>query len=158
MVTGTPSSSDGDRHALVQQRRDDGAGGPAGPQHQSRPGLRVYPVRAQIRDEAETIGIAAHDAAVPKHERVDRPDAAGEVRDLVAQGEGGLLVRHRDIGAGEAGRAQAAHRILERLRPHAQRHVGAIDLIFMQPESMQARGPRMGCRPADDSRENGVST
>ena len=109
---GAATGAVGHRHgrAGVQQRRRDRTRRAAGAQQQRRAGRRVHAMGAEIGDEAIAVGVAAGDPALSEHQRVDRAGAAGGVVHGIADVEGGELVRDGDIGAGEPGRQQPAHR------------------------------------------------
>src|SRR6185295_13090938 len=66
--------------------------------------------------------------------------------------EGHLLVRQRDIAAGEALVAQSAQKTGDVTRLNRMAHIAAVDAVALQPIAMNQRRARMRHRPADDTR------
>ena len=66
-------------------------------------------------------------------------------------------MRDGDVGAGEPGSQQPAHRGRELAWPDRQRDVGAIDPVALQPEPMQAGRAGIRDRPTGDTGDSGVT-
>jgi hypothetical protein len=106
-------------------------------------------VVAQVFDKAVAVGVVRLDAAVgAKYERVGGAEAPRQRVGRIGELERRLLVRHGQVDAGEAELGQGTQRGFEIFGAYRQRHVGAVDLVVRQPVAVQARGERMGDRPA----------
>ena len=138
----------------LDQRRNNCAGRAAGAEDDCRP-CRGFPIRCpltQIFAEAEYVGVAAFEAAVDRNDdRVHRTDAASQRIDAVDDRQCRLLVRQCQIAAAKTQRRQRAQSLRQMLRRHRQRHIDAVDAVFVDPEIMQRGRARMGHRPAHDA-------
>ena len=132
---------------------------PPAPRITTGPASGVQPgaASAQFARKPKPSVLRALDDAVAEDQRVHRPGAVGGGVDLVADREGGLLVRDGHIGAAEAEIGQAAHGRGEGLRPHRQGEIGAVDAVAAQPQPVQAGGAGMADGPAQDAGEAGMA-
>ena len=128
----------------------------AGAEHHRRAGRRV-PIRGAIRrfsrNPKASVLCASRLPSAVDDDRVDRADAAGQRIDPVDDRHRLLLVRDRQVAAAEAERRQRPQRRFQLSRLDRQRHVGAVDAMFVEPEIVQRRRARMRDRPAHDPGE-----
>ena len=126
------------RHAVLQEVRPEGV--------------------RQARGKPRRIGVAAHEPAVrPEHQKIGRARCDGGLVAIMGDGERRLLVGGGDIDAGKARPLKARHGDGEILRPHGQRHEGAIDPKRVEPKAVQNRGDGMLDGPADHARDFGFA-
>ena len=139
--------------AAFEQDGGDGAGGASGAQDQGGAGAWVYVVGAQVLDEAPAVGVAAGDLSVVEDKGVDGAGAAGGFVHDVADREGADLVGDGHVQAGETGQSEALDGGREVSGVDRQRHIGAVDLVALQPEAVQPGGAGVADGPAGDARE-----
>src|SRR6185312_3164840 len=94
----------------------------------------------QIGQEPVTVGIAAGDPAITEHQRVDRTRTMGALIHSVANLKRAELMRCGDIAPGKTGCNQAAYCRGKLVRLHAQRDIGSVDCMALEPEAMQPWG------------------
>ena len=111
---------------------------PATPQTRNASG-RINAVGAEVLQEPPAIGVAADDAAVLEHQRVDRPGAVSGFVHGIADLERRHLVRDSAVDAGKPGPDQAADRLRKVPRLDRQWHIGAVYAVAVEPEAVQAR-------------------
>ena len=144
---------DGQRpDALARQREGDGAGGAAGAQEQHRPATGAARLDlAQRARETVAVGRMPDEVSLVDDDGVDGVDQARVARHLVEEGQDGGLVRHRDVGAAKAERAQAGDGLADAVGRHRQRHIGEVEPQRGEGRVVHHRRERVRDGIADDA-------
>ena len=101
-------------------------------------------------EEAGDVGIVAAQAPILVPERVHGTDGTGRLADLVEQRQHGLLVRNRDVAAGEFPGSQTSDEARQLRRIDIDALIGAVQPMLREPASMDERRARMRDGMADD--------
>ena len=97
--------------------------------------------------EARTVGVVGNKFVALEPQRVGGAGSAGRGPCFGRCREGRLLVRQRDIAAGEALVAQSAQKTGDVIGLNRMAHIAAVDAVALQPIAMDQRRARMR-RPA----------
>jgi len=136
--------------AALLQRVHRRAPGAACAKHERAAARHVPAARAfvEIRDEAMSVGIAAHQSAVLEPKGVHRAYGFGGFVATGDEAKGGLLVRHGDVAADIAVAGQIRDKGGKRLDAQVLQLVGARDAERLQPVAVDHRRARMRHRMA----------
>ena len=140
------------REATRQQRPDDRTGRAARAQNHGR-AAGLVPARGplvEIAQKAEPVGVGAHQAAVFQPERVDGAHGLGSRVQPIAKPGHQLLVRHGDIGAGEASGGNIPVEGFGPLRLDAHPDIFPLKPVLLQPVAVNEGRAGMGDGPAGD--------
>ena len=145
-ASGAPRSDRDRVGAGVGQRDDDGPACTTRTEDQAG-----GPGSVEAARDTLAVGARRNNDPVVHDERVGGGGASRRGLDHIAVLDNGLLVRNRDVGAGEAEGAQPCERIGHPILANGQRDVGPIEFEARERGVVHRRRERVADRRADDS-------